>query len=91
MSTEIDQQINELNLQKRELESKIAALDEQGSREAVLEGLRKCERHIFFRNNENIVLDTETHNLWTTKDTGSLPLISLIKPPSRIPLSSRVL
>lgn len=32
MSTEIDQRFEELNLQKQELEGKIAALDEQGAR-----------------------------------------------------------
>ena len=70
MSTEIDQQIEALNLRKQELEGKIAALDEQGARAAVLEGLRMAPRHIFFRNNANIIFDTETQLLWTSGGTN---------------------
>lgn len=70
MSTEIDQRIEELNLQKQELEGKIAALDEQGAREAVLEGLRTASRHIFFRNNDNIVFDTQEQILWAVQTSN---------------------
>lgn len=68
MSTEIERKIEQLTQRKQELKHQIAALDESQAREAVLDVLRN-QRHYFFKNNGDVVFDSHTQYLWTTKST----------------------